>query len=136
MQNIPRAESIRSVFVAASGRQLVVADYSQLELRVMAHIANDAVMTDAYRKGMDLHAVTAAAMLGLKPDEFDPEQPEHKDARQKAKAVNFGVIYGSGPSGLKEFARNEYQSADHSGRGPGADQPFPRYLPRRTSLAA
>ena len=108
MQNIPRAESIRSVFVAASGRQLVVADYSQLELRVMAHIANDAVMTDAYRKGMDLHAVTAAAMLGLKPDEFDPERPEHKDARQKAKAVNFAVIYGSGPSGLKEFARNEF----------------------------
>jgi DNA polymerase I-like protein with 3'-5' exonuclease and polymerase domains len=108
MQNIPRAESIRSVFVAASARQLVVADYSQLELRVMAHIANDAVMTDAYRKGMDLHAVTAAAMLGLKPDEFDPERPEHKDARQKAKAVNFAVIYGSGPSGLKEFARNEF----------------------------
>ena len=74
----------------------------------MAHIANDAVMTDAYRKGMDLHAVTAAAMLGLKPDEFDPERPEHKDARQKAKAVNFAVIYGSGPSGLKEFARNEF----------------------------
>ena len=74
----------------------------------MAHIANDAVMTDAYRKGMDLHAVTAAAMLGLKPDEFDAERPEHKDARQKAKAVNFAVIYGSGPSGLKEFARNEF----------------------------
>src|SRR6476620_9811122 len=70
----------------------------------MAEIAHDAVMTNAYRNGMDLHAVTAAAMLGLKPDEFDPERPEHKDARQKAKAV----IYGSGPSGLKEFARNEF----------------------------
>jgi DNA polymerase-1 len=65
-------------------------------------------MTDACRKGMDLHAVTAAATLGMKPDEFDPERPEHKDARQKAKAVNFAVIYGSGPSGLKEFARNEF----------------------------
>ena len=51
MQNIPRDEAIRSVFVAAPGQQLVVADYSQLELRVMAHIAHDAVMTDAYRKG-------------------------------------------------------------------------------------
>jgi DNA polymerase-1 len=74
----------------------------------MAHIANDAVMTEAYRKGLDLHAVTAAGMLGLRPDEFDTEQPTHKEARQKAKAVNFGVIFGSGPSGLKEFARDAY----------------------------
>jgi DNA polymerase-1 len=108
MQNIPRDEALRSVFVAAPGQQLVVADYSQLELRVMAQIANDPVMTDAYRKGMDLHAVTAMAMLGVKLDEFDSERPEHKDARQKAKAVNFAVIYGSGPSGLKEFAQNEF----------------------------
>jgi DNA polymerase I-like protein with 3'-5' exonuclease and polymerase domains len=108
MQNIPRDEALRSVFVAAPGQQLVVADYSQLELRVMAHIANDAVMTDAYRKGKDLHAVTAAAMLGVNLDKFDPERPEHKDARHKAKAVNFAVIYGSGPSGLKEFARNQF----------------------------
>jgi DNA polymerase-1 len=108
MQNIPKAESIRSIFVAAPNNRLVVADYSQLELRVMAHIADDAVMTDAYRKAMDLHAVTAAGMLGLKLDEFDPERPDHKEARQKAKAVNFGVIYGSGPSGLKEFARDAY----------------------------
>jgi DNA polymerase I-like protein with 3'-5' exonuclease and polymerase domains len=108
MQNIPTSEAIRSAFVAPPGKQLVVADYSQLELRVMAHIANDAVMTEAYRKGMDLHAVTAAGMLGVKPDEFDTELPAHKEARQKAKAVNFGVIYGSGPSGLKEFARDAY----------------------------
>jgi DNA polymerase I len=108
MQNIPRDEAIRSVFVAAPGQQLVVADYSQLELRVMAQIANDAVMTDAYRQGKDLHAVTAAAMLGVDLDEFDPERPEHKAARQKAKAVNFAVIYGAGPAGLKEFARNEF----------------------------
>ena len=74
----------------------------------MAHIASDKVMTEAYRKGLDLHAVTAAGMLGLKPDEFDPELPAHKDARQKAKAVNFGVIFGSGPAGLKEFARDAY----------------------------
>ena len=108
MQNIPKSESIRSTVIAAPGKRLVVADYSQLELRVMAHIANDAVMTEAYRKGLDLHAVTAAGMLGLRPDEFDTEQPTHKEARQKAKAVNFGVIFGSGPSGLKEFARDAY----------------------------
>ena len=108
MQNIPKSELIRSVFVAPPGKLLVVADYSQLELRVMAHIANDEVMTEAYRQGLDLHAVTAAGMLGLKPDEFDPEQLAHKEARQKAKAVNFGVIFGSGPAGLKEFARDAY----------------------------
>jgi DNA polymerase I-like protein with 3'-5' exonuclease and polymerase domains len=108
MQNIPRDEALRSVFVAASGQQLVVADYSQLELRVMAHIANDTVMTEAYRKGMDLHAVTAAAILGVTPDEFDPKRSDYKDARQKAKAVNFAVIYGAGAIGLKEYARDEY----------------------------
>ena len=108
MQNIPKVESIRSAFSAPPGKQLVVADYSQLELRVMAHIASDEVMTEAYRNGLDLHAVTAAGMLGLKPDQFDPEQQAHKDARQKAKAVNFGVIFGSGPSGLREFARDAY----------------------------
>ena len=108
MQNIPKSKSVRAMFVAAPGKQLVVADYSQLELRVMAHIANDEVMTEAYRNGQDLHAVTAAGMLRLKPDEFDPEQPDHKEARQKAKAVNFGVIFGSGPSGLREFARDAY----------------------------
>jgi DNA polymerase I-like protein with 3'-5' exonuclease and polymerase domains len=108
MQNIPKSDSIRAVFVAVPGKQLVVADYSQLELRVMAHIANDGMMAEAYRNGQDLRAVTAAGMLGLKPDEFDPEQPDHKEARQKAKAVNFGVIFGSGPSGLREFARDAY----------------------------
>ena len=108
MQNIPRSESLRSAFVTPPGKQLIVADYSQLELRVMAHIAQDKVMMDAYRKGLDLHAVTAAGMLGLKPDQFDPDQPAHKEARQKAKAVNFGVIFGSGPAGLKEFARDAY----------------------------
>ena len=108
MQNIPKVELIRSAFSAPPGKQLVVADYSQLELRVMAHIASDEVMTEAYRNGLDLHAVTAAGMLGLKPDQFDPEQQAHKDARQKAKAVNFGVIFGSGPSGLREFARDAY----------------------------
>jgi len=75
-------------------------------------------------------------MLGMKPDEFDPERPEHKDVRQKAKAVNFAVIYGSGPSGLKEFARNEFNLQLTVEEGPRVDQPLPRYLPGRSSLAA
>jgi DNA polymerase I len=108
LQNIPKSRAMRSAFVAALGRSLVVADYSQLELRVMAEIAGDKVMTAAYRKGLDLHAVTAAGMLGIAQEEFDPGNPAHKEARQKAKAVNFGVIYGSGANGLREFARDAY----------------------------
>jgi DNA polymerase I len=108
MQNIPKAQAIRSVFVAAPGKCLVLADYSQLELRVMAEIAGDQVMTEAYRSGLDLHCVTAAGMLGVSQAQFDTSNPAHKEARQKAKAVNFGVIYGSGPNGLREFARDAY----------------------------
>jgi DNA polymerase I-like protein with 3'-5' exonuclease and polymerase domains len=108
MQNMPKTESFRSIFIAAPGKQLVAADYSQLELRVMAHISNDAVMTEAYRNGRDLHGVTAAGMLGVELEDFDANDPAHKEARQKAKAVNFGIIYGSGPSGLKEFAQGAY----------------------------
>jgi DNA polymerase I-like protein with 3'-5' exonuclease and polymerase domains len=108
LQNIPKSPAMRSVFVAATGKTLVIADYSQLELRVMAEIAGDKVMSEAYRNGLDLHAVTAAGMLGVHPQEFDPLNPAHKEARQKAKAVNFGVIFGSGPNGLREFARDAY----------------------------
>jgi len=108
LQNIPKSTAMRSVFVAASGRMLVVADYSQLELRVMAAIAEDRTMTETYRSGLDLHAVTAAGMLGIDPREFTSDNLSHKEARQKAKAVNFGVIYGSGPGGLQEFARDAY----------------------------
>jgi DNA polymerase-1 len=108
MQNMPKSGSFRSVFIAAPGKQLVVADYSQLELRVMAHIAGDTVMTDAYRNGRDLHAVTAADMLGVELDDFDRHLPAHEAAREKAKAVNFGIIYGCGPTGLKEYAQGAY----------------------------
>jgi len=108
LQNIPKSTAMRSVFVAAPGRMLVVADYSQLELRVMAAIAEDRTMTEAYRSGLDLHAGTAAGMLGIDPREFTSDNLSHKEARQKAKAVNFGVIYGSGPGGLQEFARDAY----------------------------
>ena len=108
LQNIPKSKAMRSVFVAGPGQTLVVADYSQLELRVMAAIAEDRIMTEAYERGLDLHAVTAASMLGIGQGRFDPANPIHKEARQKAKAVNFGVIYGSGPRGLREFARDAY----------------------------
>jgi DNA polymerase-1 len=108
LQNIPRAQELRSAFIAAPGCSLVCADYSQLELRVMAAISGDPVMTEAYREGRDLHAITAARMLGVAIEEFDPANPAHADARKKAKAVNFGIIFGSGANGLREFARDAY----------------------------
>jgi DNA polymerase I-like protein with 3'-5' exonuclease and polymerase domains len=91
LQNIPKSEAMRSVFVAAPHRMLVVADYSQLELRVMAAIAEDRTMTEAYRSGLDLHAVTAAGMLGIDPCEFAPDNLSHKEARQKAKAPQWVI---------------------------------------------
>lgn len=108
LQNVPRAREIRSVFVAAPGCSLICADYSQLELRVMAAISGDPVMTEAYREGRDLHATTAAAMLGIGVEQFDTANPAHADARKKAKAINFGIIFGSGANGLREFARDAY----------------------------
>jgi DNA polymerase I len=108
LQNIPRAREVRSAFVAARGCSLVCADYSQLELRVMAAIAGDPVMTEAYREGRDLHSITAAGMLGVDPEEFDRANPTHAEARKKAKAINFGIIFGCGAEGLQEFARDAY----------------------------
>jgi len=110
-QNMPRYSNddpLRESFVAPKGRMLIVADYNQLELRCMAAEAKDDVMTAAYERGDDLHAITACALLGIAPDEFDKVTPEHADARQKAKAINFGIIYGSGPAGLAEFAQDAY----------------------------
>ena len=108
LQNIPRAEEIRSLFIAAPACSLVCADYSQLELRVMAAISGDELMTKAYREGRDLHAITAAAMLGISAEEFDTANPAHADARKKAKAINFGIIFGSGANGIRGFARDAY----------------------------
>ena len=89
LQNIPKSREIRSVFVAAPGKCLVVADYSQLELRVMAEIASDKFMTEAYHNGLDLHAVTAAGHALHCPEELDAGHPAHKEARQKAKGREF-----------------------------------------------
>jgi DNA polymerase-1 len=108
LQNMPRDGLVRGAVRARAGSALVVADYSQIELRVMAEVARDARMRDAYARGLDLHAVTAAGMLGITSDQFDKKNPEHAVARQKAKGVNFGIIYGCGASGLVAFARDSY----------------------------
>ncbi len=98
LQNIPtRTEEgrrIRRAFVAAPGCLMLSADYSQIELRVLAHLSGDSTLIDAFRRGEDIHARTAAEVLGRKPEEIDAE------ARRLAKVINFGIIYGMGPQRL------------------------------------
>lgn len=100
MQNIPtRTElgrEIRKMFVAADGYTLVDADYSQIELRVLAHIANDETMINAFKNNEDIHAVTASQVLGIPVNEITKEQ------RSSAKAVNFGIVYGIGEFSLSQ----------------------------------
>jgi DNA polymerase-1 len=98
LQNIPtRTEEgrrIRRAFIGASGRRLVSIDYSQIELRLAAHMAGDPGMTEAFRRGEDIHAATAAAVYGVPLAEVTPEMRRH------AKAVNFGLLYGQTVYGL------------------------------------
>ena len=100
LQNIPtRTElgrEIRKMFVAKDGYVLVDADYSQIELRVLAHIANDETMINAFRNNEDIHAVTASQVLGIPLEEVTKEQ------RSSAKAVNFGIVYGIGEFSLAQ----------------------------------
>ncbi len=100
LQNIPiRTElgrRIRAAFVAAPGHQLVSADYSQIELRVLAHLSQDEVLCDSFRSGQDVHQRTAMEIFEVKAEDVTREM------RTRAKAVNFGVIYGQGDSGLSK----------------------------------
>ena len=108
LQNLPREKLVRGAVRAPAGSVLLVADYNQIELRVMAEVAGDERMRNAYASGLDLHAVTASTMLGIALNQFDKKRPEHTAARQKAKGVNFGIIYGCGEKGLVAFARDSY----------------------------
>ena len=98
LQNIPvRKEmggELRKMFVAGEGNILVDADYSQIELRILAHIAADPVMIDAFERGEDIHTVTASQVFGVPPGDVAPVQ------RFRAKAVNFGIVYGISPFSL------------------------------------
>lgn len=98
LQNIPvRTEAgraIRKAFVAPPGRRLVAADYSQIELRLLAHLSGDEALIDFFRKGEDIHRATAAKMFGAPLDQVTPDQ------RRSAKTINFGVLYGMGPFAL------------------------------------
>jgi len=98
LQNIPiRTElgrEIRAAFVAAPGHQLLSADYSQIELRLMAHFSQDPLLVDAYKSGRDIHTLTASEVFGVPAENMD------KRVRARAKAVNFGIVYGISAFGL------------------------------------
>jgi DNA polymerase I len=98
LQNIPTRTEIgrrvRNGFVAREGWQLLAVDYSQIELRIVAHMAQDKAMLAAFRAGQDIHATTAAAVQGIALEEVTPQMRRH------AKAINFGLIYGMSAYGL------------------------------------
>jgi len=100
LQNIPfrtpQGRAIRRAFVAPAGSLLVGADYSQIELRVMAHLSGDAALVEAFQSGEDVHASTARRIFGVKAGELDPA------LRARAKIVNFGVMYGMGARSLAQ----------------------------------
>ena len=100
LQNIPArekwSEAIRSAFVAEEGYALVGADYSQIELRVMAHLSGDANLVSAFERGIDVHRATASAVYDVAPEDVSPDQ------RREAKVFNFGLMYGMSAYGLAQ----------------------------------
>jgi DNA polymerase-1 len=110
LQNIPikteEGRRIRQAFIAPKGYKLVAADYSQIELRIMAHLSDDVGLLSAFEKGLDVHRATAAEVFGMGLDGVTP------DMRRSAKAINFGLIYGMSAFGLAKqlhVGRNEAQ---------------------------
>ncbi len=100
LQNIPikteLGREIRAAFVPRPGWKLLVADYSQIELRLLAHMSRDPVLVDAFRSGEDIHTRTAAEVMGV------PPMMVTREARNRAKAVNFGIVYGISSFGLAQ----------------------------------
>ena len=110
LQNIPirndQGRRIRQAFVAPHGYKIMAVDYSQIELRIMAHLSGDKALLDAFQQGKDIHAATAAEIIGVGIEQVSAEQ------RRRAKAVNFGLIYGMSAFGLAKqlgIPRNEAQ---------------------------
>lgn len=109
LQNIPvrttEGRRVREAFVAPTGSVIVSADYSQIELRIMAHLSADAGLLDAFHKGLDIHRATAAEVFGVTLDKVTPDQ------RRTAKVINFGLIYGMSAFGLAQNLAIEPQAA-------------------------
>jgi DNA polymerase-1 len=111
LQNIPiRSEEgrkIRQAFIAPDGKKIVAADYSQIELRIMAHLSADDGLLTAFTQGQDVHRATAAEVFGVSPEQVTT------DLRRSAKAINFGLIYGMSAFGLAQqlgLSRSQAQS--------------------------
>ena len=109
LQNIPirseQGRKIREAFIPEQGCLLLAADYSQIELRIMAHLSKDRGLIDAFTNGADIHRATAAEVFDTQPDQVDGEQ------RRRAKAINFGLIYGMSPFGLARQLKIELKEA-------------------------
>jgi len=109
LQNIPirtpEGRRIRSAFIAPPGHRIASADYSQIELRIMAHLSNDARLLEAFAQGEDVHRATAAEVFGITPADVSNEQ------RRAAKAINFGLIYGMSAFGLARELKLERSAA-------------------------
>jgi DNA polymerase-1 len=120
LQNIPvrtaEGRRIREAFIAPPGHVLLSADYSQIELRIMAHLSGDASLLHAFTEGADIHRATAAEIFGVAPDQVTPDQ------RRYIKAVNFGLIYGMSAFGLASQLNVERAAAQQF-----IDRYFARY---------
>jgi len=102
LQQVPKEGEFRGLFSAAEGYSLLVADFSQVELRVAAHLSKEPIMVEAYKAGRDLHMETASRITGLSPEKVTKEQ------RSSAKICNFGLLYGAGPATLQKQAVAQY----------------------------
>lgn len=106
IQQIPSSADYRSCFVAPTDRKLIIADYSQIELRILADWSGDKVLMDAFHSGADLHRVTASQMFGLPFEAVTPE------LRAAAKGLNYGIVYGMGAQGLSMRIQSPLKEAE------------------------
>lgn len=118
LQNVPRDESIRGIIGAPPGWKFIEADYSQIELRIAAHMSADPHMTRIFRMGGDIHTETACMVTGKIPSQITKEE------RKRAKAVNFGFLYGMGWRKFKQYAKEKYAAEFTDKEAQGARRAF------------